>query len=379
MKPHPIAGCWPTREQEWLLQAALLDHDRARSAWRAWQEAARIDSTDPASFRVLPLLYARLRTLEPDDRHLAQLKGVYRQNVYRNRLLIDRAVPVLAALEQRGIATLVLQGAALSERHYRDSGLRSLLQFDLLVRAHQLPVARAALAELQGWVARTAMSPTEGAAFRDPDGFALHLHTHVLPDVPAAAADAACWQRAVAIDYHGVGSRVLDDTDELLRICIGGARWERLTPLLWIPDALAVLRGGTIDWIALLETARRWHLVVHLREALTYLSTRFQAQVPQQALADLHALAVPRRELREHRAQTRARGLMGALPENWYRYRLRLAATGNPLGLWAGFWDYQTRLLGLSSPWQLPGALLTRAARRLRAGSRDAPDQAVIG
>ncbi len=62
---HP--GWYPTRQQELLLRAALLDGDSARESWKEWRSAIDIDLIDLGSQRLLPLLYRNLNRLEIED------------------------------------------------------------------------------------------------------------------------------------------------------------------------------------------------------------------------------------------------------------------------------------------------------------------------
>ncbi len=370
MTARTIPGFRPTPTQERLLRAALLaDEDAARAAWRAWSETERLDDLDVGSFRVLPLLPERLKRLVPDEPALSIVRGVHRQSSYRNRLLLDRATPVLAALQRRDIPTIVLRGAALAQRYYRDAGMRSLVQFDVVVRRRDAAAAHDAIVSSTHW--RTTGRPTAGTTeagllFRDPDGFILHLLTQVLPEVPDAAVDESLWKRSAPFDHHGVATRVLDHTDELFRVCLEAAHWLPQAPLLWIADALALLRAPTPpDWSRFVHTARRVSLVLAVREALDYLVARFDAPVSAEALERLNALPVSGAERREYRVNTKPRTFLGELPASWYRYRLRVDTSRNPLRVFAGFAQYQTRLLGLPSVTRLPGSLLAALPRKL--------------
>jgi hypothetical protein len=371
-----IPGFRPTPTQESLLRAALLaDEDAARAAWRVWRETERLDDVDAGSFRVLPLLSERLQSLVPDEPALSIVRGVHRQSSYRNRLLLDRATPVLAALQRRGIPTIVTKGAALAQRYYPDAGMRSLVQFDVIVRRRDAAAAHDAVVTSTPWrtTGRHPAAATEaGLLFRNPDGFFLHLLTHVLAEVPDDAVDASFWQRSVPFEHHGVATRVLDHTDELFRVCLEAGHWLAQAPLLWISDALALLRApATPDWAHFVHTARRVSLVLAVREALDYLVARFDAPVPAEALERLNALPVSGAERREYRFNTKPRALLGELAASWYRYRLRLDGSRNPLRVFAGFARYQTRLRGLPSVMRLPGSLLAALPRKLMGRAQD--------
>ena len=80
-------GCWPTREQELLLQAALMQGKETIDAWEAWKSTVEIAQIDQGSYRLLPLLYKNLRDHGVEDPWADTLKGVYRSTWYKNQLL----------------------------------------------------------------------------------------------------------------------------------------------------------------------------------------------------------------------------------------------------------------------------------------------------
>lgn len=53
--------CWPTRQQELLLQAALMRGPKAFEAWNQWRSSVDIEKLDPESLRLLPQLHDTLR------------------------------------------------------------------------------------------------------------------------------------------------------------------------------------------------------------------------------------------------------------------------------------------------------------------------------
>ena len=115
-----------------LLQAALLDGDRASTASRAWCARIDLDLLDAGSLRLLPLLYRAMTARGESWTHLGRLRGVYRQTWYRNNLLIGRLARLIDALERAGIPTLVLKGVPLALCYYRDTALRPMGDADLL-------------------------------------------------------------------------------------------------------------------------------------------------------------------------------------------------------------------------------------------------------
>ena len=186
--PRSVANPWafgrPTEAQELLLQAALLDDQRARAAWSSWKQLETVVSTDQDSGRLFPLLSRRLLAMGIEDPDLPTLKSAYRHQWVANQRRLHRAGEALAHLSDAGIETMVLKGAALAERHYRDVGLRLMYDVDVLVHADRARDAASVLGR-HGWRQLVAVEledllpVTQGTLFLDEmnDGIDLHWHT----------------------------------------------------------------------------------------------------------------------------------------------------------------------------------------------------------
>lgn len=327
--------CWPTPTQRLLLRAALCHDAQAVDAWTRAQREIDLDQLDAGSIRLLPLVYRNLERAHVRDPRMGRLKGVYRHAWYANQLRLRDAAAVAGELTRRGIEPMLLKGAALTLLHYRDHGLRPMDDVDVMVRTADWSRAVNALAEL-AWRPRVAITPervaaTHGMELADAGGRHLDLHWHLLPDHCWPAADDEYWARARHVDLHGVRVAVLDPTDQLFHTCAHGVKWERLPPLRWIADALAILRDPTvsIDWERLVDLGVRRRVVPALRDALGYLSTEMAAPVPESARHALARARVSRVEAWEHRLRTRpASPILGRLREHWLRYRrLRRASS----------------------------------------------------
>lgn len=369
-------GYWPSAEQELLLRAALLPGPDALAAWHALHPRLDVEGATRATHRLLPLLGARLRQLGVDDPLVTAMAAIERDVADKNRRLLTAGRRILVALADAGIATLVLKGGALlALGHYRALGLRPMSDLDVVVPA---PAVRTALRVLglAGWSARAEVSPALIAMRHATDlveggsGLKCDLHWHVYWECCAPDADDELWAASVPLDLDGVPTRTLAPADQLLHLCVHGSRRARRPLLLWIPDALHVLRAGGIDWSRLSAQARRRRFVRRAATMLAYLRRQFGAPVPDACLAELDALAVPALERLEYRVGNWSQGLLGELPGYWCHYR-RLRADGqvtSPLG----FPRYLQQTWGVQSLAAVGRAALDRARRRLRAAATGA-------
>ena len=297
------AGCWPTRDQELMLRAALLPREPALESWNEWKRTVNIDVIDYGSHRMVPLLYRNLQRHGVKDPLMERLKGVYRYFLYKNEILMHRVGTLLATFEAAGITTLVLKGAALIQLYYRESGLRPMLDADVLVQAHQAEQAMEVLTRLQ-WKPLRYRRPqmripiVHSTPFEDGGGRQVDLHWHLFWECFNASDDHDYWEHAIPIEIGGVQTLALNPTDQLLHTCWHGARWNEVPPIRWVADATAILAASSaeIDWPSLLKKAQRHRITLPVKDTLEYLKTKFNAPVPESLLNSLSAVRISKME-----------------------------------------------------------------------------------
>jgi hypothetical protein len=368
--PAPTGGYWPDTTQEMLLRAALMDGTDALAAWRAVRPRLAVAEADRVTRRLFPLLGANLRRLGMDDPLSSHFDAIRRATATKNRRLFDAGRRLLAALAEAGIATLVLKGGALAGPRYADIGIRPMSDLDILV-----PTARAGAAvetlRAAGWSARMPVTAQLVRMFHAVNvrerasAVTCDLHWHAYWECCAPGADDDLWAASQPLHFEGVATRTLGPADQLLHLCVHGSRRARRAHLLWIPDALLVLRAGGIDWPRLVAQARRRHFVLRARTMLRYLEQTFRAPVPEAVLTELETLRVARLERFEYRVGNRPQGVLGELPSYWCNYR-RLREDGVP-GSPLGFARYLQQTWRLASLGEVAGGALARARNRLGA------------
>lgn len=360
----------PTAAQELLLQAAFRPGPEALAAWTAWCGSQPPEGLDPGSQRLLPQVYANLRGLGEGDSRLAALRRAYQLTRARNAVVLRDLAALLRAFRAEGIETLVLKGAALIALAYGDPGRRPLTDVDVLV-----PAARAldAISVLQraGWASALAAPETlvgvrHADDFVDARGRRVDLHWAVLQECCEPGASDDFWRASVPLELEGAATRALCPADQLLHVCVHGARSSSVQPLGWAADAMAVLCAGgdPVAWDRLVAQTQARRLVVPMREALAYLRERLDADVPGDVSRALASAPVTRLELLEHRVKASRRPLVGSLPVLWLDHR-RLAA-GDPRARGPlGFPRYLQRTFRSRSLATLPLSLAVLTARRV--------------
>lgn len=297
------AGCWPTPEQELLLRAALLPREPALESWDEWRRKVNIDVIDYGSHRMIPQLYRNLQRYGVRDPLMDRLKGVYRYYLYKNEILMHRVGTLLAAFKDAEIDTMVLKGAALIPLYYRESGLRPMLDADVLVHEYQAEQAMELLTKL-GWKSGRFKQPqmripiVHSTPFEDGGGRQVDLHWHLFWECFNANDDDDYWENTIPIQVGGVQTLALSPTDQLLHTCWHGARWNEVPPIRWVADAMAILGASVaeIEWPGLLKKAERHRIVLPVRDSLEYLKKTFDAPVPATVLKSLSAVRISKLE-----------------------------------------------------------------------------------
>ena len=387
----------PGKLQQLLLDACLLDDERARRAYTEWRSLVDIDRVDAGSYRMLPLLWKRISTLGIDDPLREKLKGVYRKTWYFNGLAIPKAARVLELLAASGVPAIVFKGVALTLEHYRDIGVRPMGDIDIAVPRELARKAVDTLVE-HGWIPE--ITPLTGARVagssavsrwtiglrpaRDFDddyfdarhahGFTrgsdaqLDLHWFLLQGNCDAGIDDSVWADAKPLVVAGVSALTLSPEDHLLLLLAHGARWNPIPPVRWVADAVTLIRAEPqLSWETVVDRARQRRLVLVARNLLSYLEERF-ALLPAGLIRELDTGVVTRQEGRDYRMRVSPPGLATGIEEVLYLRRRYLAGRRAHRDATArrSFTAYVRHVLGAASLPHVGGYALSEIARRAR-------------
>lgn len=364
---------WPSREQELLLRVALLSANDAMAAWQALRPRLDVAALDRASQRFLPLVAASLDRLGVRDPLVDEIAQFREASAAKNRALFEGGRRLLSVLAAANIDTLLLKGGALAVTVYGERALRPMSDLDVLVPTGR---ARDAIDRLgrAGWAPRTAITPgfirmQHAADLIEREGaIKCDLHWHAYWECCAPLADVDLWSGSAPLDFDGVVTRALAPADQLLHVCVNGSRRARRPNLLWIPDAMHLLRAGGIDWERLVSQAAARRFALRTRTMLAYLRSALGAPVPNDVLTRLAGIRVSRLERAEYRIGNRPQGLLGELPNYWCNYRRLGSVPGLPAPL--GFPFYLQQTWRVRSLGEAARGALTRAGQRLRGALR---------
>ena len=367
-QPRLSGSFWPNERQKLLLRAALVDDARA---WERVRGQLDADDPDRVDYPLLALLYRRLEKVGADDPSVAKLRGIYRRTWYVNQLRRDGAKDVVDAT--RPLEALVFDGWELVLRYYGDLGLRDVAALHLLVRPRHVEPAARTLAEL-GWRPLLEARGRWPASFENGRGDICFVHSRPFGEFAAPARGIEAddvWERAIAFDFAGVPAQTLGEADELLQVCLNGARVNERPSVIWIADAIAVLRRGSVDWDRVVLQARRLRATLRAGDALAFVREELDAPVPEGVVEALRLTPARSREMLAHRAAAGRWSPVGA-PETLTRF-LRLTSDDSLPRALGDLPAFLREDWGLESAAQVPLEAARKTAARLRASTPPEP------
>jgi Uncharacterised nucleotidyltransferase len=361
---------WPTAEQELLLRAALCPAEPGLRAWRAWRRAVDLQTADPESATLIPLVYQNLRRAGSTDPELGLYRGAYRKTWYHNQILLRGLSALLGGLANVGLRTMVLNGAPLVERYYPGLGARSIADGVILVRPVDA-LRSLACARRLGWRSEPAGPPlallaaSPGLRLLHPTHQAVELRWFAWPGRRGPSVDDDLWAAARPGGIAELQTLMPCPADQLLLTCAEPAeRWAGVPAVGWVADALLLLAGAAeaLDWERVRAQAGRLGRSEPARASLGYLRDHFDAPLPAGLVESLRPLRV--RDGRRP-APDGVPLAMRALRSAWRDYGCFVAAETKPPARLLGFARYLQAVKGVPRLWQVPLILGYRGLRRL--------------
>ncbi|MDQ2079014.1 nucleotidyltransferase family protein [Xanthobacteraceae bacterium Astr-EGSB] len=277
-------------EQELLLRAVLASKAEGRDALARWIAETDFDTLDPASFRLVPALFARWGADAAAALHHGRMKGIYRYFLFRSSLVAAAARPVLAAFAAAGVEALAIKGLALGLRYHKNVALRPMSDVDVLIRHADLAEADAVL-RTHGWRYRYGaakkLRDIHSHDYVDDRSSGFDLHWFALPESAAEGADGGFWSRAETIDWQGQPLRMPAREDLALIAMVNAIREADAMHCVWIYDVAALIADAPrFNWNLLWAEAGRHGVRTQVFSALLLLSQVAPWLIPE---ACLHA------------------------------------------------------------------------------------------
>jgi len=359
----------PNEDQELLLKAALFKNESLYGIWNDVKNIS-LDNLDPASQRLLPLIYSNLQNHGIDDSAAKRLKFFHRQTFLRNQILSDKAEEILAIFHSADIQTLVLKGLALNRLYYRSSAVRPMADIDLLVKRKNFWDGNKILTSKKWQTGEKKLSLhyeiAPSCQFVDQtDGSELDLHWQIMRDCWNANETKALWVEAIPVNIGDTKTLALSHTHQLFHICWHGARYNFVPPIRWVADAVLILRNAesNIEWDKFVEITRLYRVDLPIYISLKYLKENFVSLIPDKVLSELKNISTSRFQKMAqqfHMTKKTDWTLRRCIKEIIFQYPGLTSSTDlNPKFL--VYLKYLQYHLGVSSYWQIPPRFLLQA------------------
>lgn len=300
-------------KQELLLKAATLPPNEAITYWEKWKKANDISDSDLTKSDILPQIFdpldhdsQRLLALvyhnleKSGDPVVTTLRGYYRYSWLKGSYFVNNAANLVDKLQKAGFDVMLLKGIPLALKYYKNVGVRPMEDIDIFVPLHQVEDVILFIEQNLGIKANKhenelrKLGMFHAMHFTDGKGldFDLHWHFHIYNLNPES--DQPMWDNKIPFELTpDVSTYTLSPTHQLYRNFTHGYQWLLPNPpIRWIPDSLVLLRTSydQIDWMELLDLAKRQKLIIPICSMLRYLQKHFGVTYPDQVLATINQL-----------------------------------------------------------------------------------------
>lgn len=247
---------------------------------------------------VLPLLAMRLRDLDEsivpaEMRH--RLREWQRSQMVFSLSLTAELFRLLDRFAASGLEVLLTKGPVLAARCYGDPGSRQYTDLDLIVRGKDIHQATEMMIAL-GYEAKVPLKaieakklPGEYVFTQHDTGLLVEFHTeHTFRYHPRPLPVEKLFERRACVQFDGHDVPALSTEDELILICIHGAKhfWTRL---MWIADVAALVSKQDVDWDRAMAAGREVGAERMLRVGLRLATDVLGARLPAQVAGDVQA------------------------------------------------------------------------------------------
>ncbi len=362
-----LGNCWPDAVQMQLLKAALEPSMQAKQHWENWVDQMDIDKVDPFSYQMMPKIYKNISKSNIAFSHEGRLKGIYKRHWMHNQLLLSSLVKTTQNWPLFESEKIILtKGSAMCAGFYEDWGVRVLGDLDLLIEKYLMTDFMRHLLN-QGFsacderfVAHALSNGWEGirhaVAFKSQavgEPFLFDLHVSPLAEISEIAAH--WFNESVQVLCQGVVLHRLSTTDLLFQTCIHGTQYSEVPLLRWIMDAVTLLRKSAheVDWDKINFQSQKYHLILPMKQALTYLMESFDAPIPVNMLNKMRELPISKVEQHDFKQKNRRVGRFFHIVINLWRQSKRQQLS---------FLTYLKSFWGLDSYREIPWTMFKKVS-----------------
>jgi hypothetical protein len=212
---------------------------------------------------------------------LQQLQSFYYRTVQYNLQIVHDLKQILQRSNEKGVWVVLLQGAALLEKIYKDIGLRPLTDIDLWVLPENRAVFDALVTQL-GYE----RDPLYPNTFQK-DKTIVDVNSHILwadrirsRRHLLAKSQHELFDNVKNLNFDGESAGYLDDLDQVLYLSLHAFK-HCASRLVWLADIKHLITGWQAsDWKALFDRAREWGQVSIVYHMLYLMRHLFDLEMP---------------------------------------------------------------------------------------------------
>ncbi len=234
------------------------------------------------------------------EKNTTKMLEMHRTEALQNLLLEHELQKLLRAFNEAAIRLMLFKGPALAYTFYPESHLRTYHDIDALIHPHDVSLAHGVLTSMgyscyEEYRAHAITKQRSGYNYLltlPGSRLEVLIELHVAPhesDIGTNFDVKALWARAQPITVLGEPVLTMHPLDHLLYLC-WHYRFHGFTRLVWLYDLVVLVRaaGPQIDWVALVQAARRQHLAATIYYCLCWCRDLFGVAIPAQVFAALH-------------------------------------------------------------------------------------------
>ncbi|KUG05785.1 hypothetical protein ASZ90_016764 [hydrocarbon metagenome] len=242
---------------------------------------------------LIPLIFHNLMNTAPEhvpEEILRQMNKVYLHSMTRSMIQTRQLLEVIQLFAEHEIPVIAYKGVALSQKIYRDIGLRISFDIDILVRQQDAILARDLLV-LRGYHPLVSLTPEQDKKFVHlrcehglvhPHREMIDIHWQFIPWYylhPFEETD--IWSGLRGISLEGKEISTLSAEMLIIALCIHGAKhqWKELKQVCDIAGIIASEKD--INWELILKIAREKRIERILFLGLRLGEVFMNAELPQ--------------------------------------------------------------------------------------------------
>jgi Uncharacterised nucleotidyltransferase len=297
-----LAGLVPQETDVGLLQALLWDGEAARAQWSKWTRTVG----DPKAYferdvlgrkGLLAFVGHRVSANEIDvgGDFATYVRVAQVREELRSRIFVDSLSAVQKAMDQSGLDSILINGAAYAFTVYPDPLVRHNHSIDLLLPEPQFNNARPAIVQAGFRAVRTTVRPHAVLeTYRHGNGLELTLRSRLFLAPHVEADPVAFRRRCREIFVEQTCVRVLGPTDRLCQTFGESASASTRHNLRWASDAYLLLsHEDPFDFDLLTATAVTLGTALPCALLLGFLRAQLRVSVPTTVIEELRHRGTP--------------------------------------------------------------------------------------